>query len=67
MPMKNREGLPVTREQSWLAVGKVLPELFPGRKTSGFHGCCAPGTSSMTCAGSPWKTARGCPCPESRR
>jgi hypothetical protein len=50
LKMENREGLPVPREQSWLAVGKVLPELFPGRKTSGFRGCCAPGTSSMTCS-----------------
>jgi hypothetical protein len=29
--------------------GKSPPRLFPGMKTSGFRGCCAPGTSSLTC------------------
>jgi outer membrane protein assembly factor BamB len=29
--------------------GKSPPRLFPGMKTSGFHGCCTPGTSSLTC------------------
>jgi hypothetical protein len=29
--------------------GKSPPGLFPGMKTSGFHGCRAPGTSSLTC------------------
>jgi len=31
---KNREGLPVTREQSWLAVGKVRYGFFAGRDFS---------------------------------
>jgi hypothetical protein len=29
--------------------GKSHPRLIPGRKTSGFRGCSAPGTSSITC------------------
>jgi hypothetical protein len=29
--------------------GKSPPRLFPGKKTFGFRGCFAPGTSSMTC------------------
>jgi hypothetical protein len=35
----------------WLLTGrgKSPPGLFPGVKTSGFRGCSAPGTSSLTC------------------